>query len=155
MENSILLKLKSKYTFEQIFKYISHKQKLKLISNSKLLQKKLGICLINYQEQHFINLNVDKYLSSYDYYSDKLVSDKNILNKNLETDLIKYKGKLNINIIKSILLRILNVSDEYLINQGNYKVIEIYSPFFDLFSYKNANETNRKTKNEPRLYFNF
>lgn len=134
MESCILLKLKSKYTFEQIFSYIFHKQKLKLIVYSKLLQKKLGICLINFQEQYFINLNVDKYLSTYDFCTDNLISDKNILNKNLDVDLIKYKDKLNINIIKSILLRILNISDEYLIKQGDYKIIDIYSPFFDFLS---------------------
>ena len=48
-ENEKIFKISSDYTLKTIFSYINYKNLLKLIKHNKLIQKKLGINLENYQ----------------------------------------------------------------------------------------------------------
>ena len=146
-KKSILEKLKSKYTFELIFKFIKDENyKYKLFIYSKLFQKKLLFDLFNYQEL-YINkrINLNDYLSCFnnDYqlkYS--LDYDKNILNKKLQKNLIN--NKIDIEVIKSYAInyfkkylkdiKLKNNNEEILIYNNPEINIDIYSPFFDVIS---------------------
>ena len=78
--NSILYKIKSKYCLEEIFSYINDNFKFKLLSYSKVLQKKYGIGINDYKikyRENFIKLkNTKEFLGKIQKY-DKLNLIKN------------------------------------------------------------------------------
>ena len=123
----MLLKIKSHYIFQNIFYYTKHDiLKLKLFEHSNLYQKLLGINLNDYKLSFLkqINPDINRYL-----FSEK-TNDKNILQKSLKEDLLKYHLDIEIfkiyidNYFKSLMKNINNV------------LIDISSPFFDFLSEK-------------------
>ena len=124
-----LEKIPSKYIIINIFEYIGYyKCVLKLFLYSKKLQKKFKINMRNYLEEYFdrIKFNVFDYFSyNYNQSLDLINYKDGNLRNNLEKDLIKH------NINKNIFNRYLN---DIIKNQPNYnnKLLDIYSPFFDL-----------------------
>ena len=142
-KKSILDKINSKYILSLIFDYIKYnnKIKLKLFNHSKKYQKMFELELIDYQERHFFSkMSLSKYLVNYNY-NHQGNDDINILNKKLDTDLIKYKNIYTKEIIENIIIYIFkkryksflkdfDENDEYnKINSLNRYKIEIYSPF--------------------------
>ena len=127
---TILEKVKSQYILQIIFEYINNYNfKYDLIKYSKFWQTKFGIGKNYYQALYFnkIDMNFTNYFNKYILCPD--VYDKNILNKNLEDDLTKYKIKLDV--LKEYIneqIKIPNLKEKY-----EY-FINIYSPFFDEIS---------------------
>ncbi len=77
--NSLLFEIKSKYCLELIFSYINENIKLKLLSHSKVFQKKCGMTIENYKIKFYENLKKIKNTEKIKIY-DKL-------------NLIKYESK--------------------------------------------------------------
>ena len=125
--NDILSKINSQYILRNIIDYIDYGNKiysLKLFEYSKKFQEKLEITLFNYQEIYInkAGVSLHKYLNAS---NSKL---KDILKKNLESDLKKLK--LTKNDMTQYLIHYYN---KYF-NKNEENIIDIYSPFFNLLS---------------------
>ena len=140
--NGILSKIKGNFVLRTIFDYIKGDIfMLKLLTYSKLFQKKLNIKLFNYQERYInkLRIQIDNYFFDWDNWNEKAF-DKNILNKKLQEDLIKYK--LDIDILKTYIIYHYKKSIEKFKENNKGKelydfyeiLIDIYSPFFDFLS---------------------
>lgn len=130
MENCPLLSgIKSNYIIEKITSFIKDEDFIfKLIVHSKLLQKKLNISIINYQEKYFSKrFDIEYYLDN--YYS---------INELLSNDF--YKDKLNKTILKNlIVLHLLKkINDKKLSDKEKEIFIEINNPFLEFLIRINA-----------------
>ena len=144
----IIEKIKSSFIYNAIFKYFKNPNfKYKLFIYSKLFQKKFGFKLSNYQELYFQSLPIKwkKYISIYEKNNYNINNyDKDILNKNLQEDLLKYK--IDINIMKLyidyyckkelIALQEKYKGEDLILANQNEIIIDIFSPFFEFLSGK-------------------
>ena len=125
-EKSLILeKIDSKYIYQILFSYLKDENfKLNLFKYSKSFQKKLGIQLSDYQKEYLSNqdINLKSYFSFKNDFNN--IENKNILTKNLNDDLQKFKVDFNL-------------LEEYAINSYKNKKdedrikIDIYSPFYE------------------------
>ena len=140
--NNYLQKILSKYIFQVIFDYIKDdKIVLKLVCFSKSFQDKLDLSIFDYQKIYFQNIgfNINKYFSNFSKDSEFKNNNKEILRKKFVADLLKYK--IDINDINNYALNyFLNVNEEETF--GDYKYIDIYSPFFDIITKAKIFEKN-------------
>ena len=133
----MLEKISSNYIFKNIFTYIKDENIIYyLIVNSKTLQKKLDLELIDYQKKcffklgiiHLINYFNDKYEDTHTFKQDELVTK-------LEKDLLKYK--IDNKIIQTYASNFLRKYKKTILKEYSNKTklnIGIYSPFFDVIS---------------------
>ena len=124
----ILQKIKSKYIYQNILDYIKNKDyKYILFKYSKLFQTKLNIDLNDYKIKYIDKLNLNiihNYLKFENTNKDEF--DKNILKKNLEYDLKKFKDIFNIKTLEKYVINYFKTKS------FSYQFLDIYSPFFAL-----------------------
>ena len=149
MNKTILKKIKSKSILNYIFDFINgNKIVLKLIKHSKYFQKLLGINIYDYQNFYFTKSKFP--LSDYLLFdNNKEIEnekkfDKNLLKGNLDKYLIKNPQLTKDDINKyvneyykkygQILKEEKNKEQSTKFTSANEKLIDIYSPFFDLLS---------------------
>ena len=136
-KKQLLEGINSNYLLNQIFYYIQDENiKLKLFFHSKSFQEKLGIKPIDYKEGFLkkIKFNLDTYLYK------NIENDKETLNKSLQRFL--KKKKLNKKEIEKIVYDIysnkkvkdIEEEDINMIDENYYKLINVFSPFFDILS---------------------
>ena len=133
----MLVKIKSKFIFDNLFEFIQkdfEKFKLKLIYHNKALQKILGIDLIDYQKNFLKQKSIfyNKYpLINFDVNN----FNKNFLYKKVEDDLKEHN--LKIDDVKNIFEK---YNKKYFKKENNNKIFilddeiniyDIYSPFID------------------------
>ena len=143
MENiSIIEKIKSNYILQNILSYIDDKQFLtKLFFHSKNLQKKYNINIFNYQEE-FLNNRIkwEDYLCfiSLTSFTEESKFKKDTLKKTLNKILSDYGFSFEDNTIKKIITNYFFCKNEKnnqkFVQNDDFYHIDIYSPFFDLFS---------------------
>ena len=149
----MLENISSKYILDNLFGYIKDNNfSLKLFLHSKSFQKKFGFDLYDYIAGYItkIGLSLDNYLlydiniddEGKNYYIENF--DKQLLNTKLKEDSIKYEFDLEI--LKKILydvgvksLKDKNPNEdvyeiEYNEKTKRKKLIDIYSPFFEILS---------------------
>ena len=149
----MLENISSKYILDNIFGYIKDNSfSLKLFLHSKSLQKKFRFDLYDYIAGYItkIGLSLDNYLlydiniddEGKNYYIENF--DKQLLNTKLKEDSIKYEFDLEI--LKKILydIGVKSLKDknpnedmyeiEYNEKTKGIKIIDIYSPFFEILS---------------------
>ena len=136
-KKQLLEGINSNYLLNQIFYYIQDENiKLKLFFHSKSFQEKLGIKPIDYKEGFLkkIRFNLDTYLYK------NIENDKETLNKSLQRFL--KKKKLNKKEIEKIVYdiysnkKVKDIEEEDInkIDENYYKLINVFSPFFDILS---------------------
>ena len=123
----ILQKIKSKYIYQNILDYIKNKDyKYILFKYSKLFQNKLSIELDDYKIRYINKINliiIHNYITFENTNKDEF--DKNILIKNLEYDLQKYKDIFDFKTLQKYVINYFRT------NSFSHRYLSIYSPFFD------------------------
>ena len=132
-KESILEKIISKYTLQNIFDYVKEENfKFKLFVYSKKLQKKLDLKLFDYQNIYLKNrINLFDFLSDYNKKEEGYPKnyDKKGLTNKFSSTLNKLKLKE-----ENITDYIINFFKNYEKKENDEIYIDFYSPFFDLLS---------------------
>ena len=134
-KKSLLEKIRSKYTFQNIFTFIkgyNDNLPYKLFLYSKLFQNKLEIKLIDYQEKYFDKI---KFLENYLLYTNSTsgksgFSLKEELKNKLDKELLKYN--IDNNKIQKLVINHFKIKQKEINNYS--ESIDFYSPFFDFLS---------------------
>ena len=138
--NNILQKISSKYIFQAIFDYIpDDKIQMKIVFYSKSIQDKLDLSIFDYQEIYFKNIgfNLYRYFSHFSKDAEFKYNEEILLLKKFEDDLLKFKIDID-DVIKFSFNYFQNVDEKEIV--GDYKYIDVYSPFFYIISKTNLLE---------------
>ena len=129
---SVLGNIKSKYNLNNIFDFVRDSAfKYKIFVHSKSFQEKLDLNLTKYRAKYLerFKLNPKKFLSFDDFDSNISLGGQNIIKKGLSECLSKKNVDIKIyqEFVKEYFM-------DYFKRNDDYFYIDIFSPFFDLFS---------------------
>ena len=123
---SLLLKIKSKHILKKIQEFFNQLILYKLVVHSKILQQKLNINLVYYQNIYYGKIQMHP--MNYFYYHPRCLED---LEKGFKEDLIK--NNINKNNYEKFVINYLNENRKYF-KEGSGQFLEINSPFINILS---------------------